>query len=509
MSLNENLIKNAANKKVMSRIALKIDTWEKWQEEAAQNLVLHAGEVAFVQVGSVPPMPVDKNSNGAKTDNVHLNVEPNQILFKVGDGVSKFKDLVWGSAKAADVYDWAKVSSANIVEISYGSGDNETKSTLSEFLEAFETYKTSNDEAILGINGELETLSGKVAGLEGLVGGDANFATKDDVANAVSAAKTELVGTSSVTGVVSTIKEASAQAIAAATAADEAKQSAKTANDWIDEHKDVKHITVEEMNKAISDADDAVKEALVGNDTTANTIKYAIKQASEAGTAAGQARTVADRAEDKVGTLICTETIEVADPTDENPNNKKTVLKDAGKSVRTIANEELAAQLLPASAKESLDTLQEIAAWIQSHPDDAAELNRLLAGLGTTGEGTSAKAKTVKEYVDAAVEAEGTARAGAITTAIQSLDMPEVKVGADETIEKISETDGVVSVTTQKIEITKSQISDFDEDDYATAGHDHDNDYAGKTEFNTHVSKAVTTETYLLIDCGTSTINVD
>ena len=36
--------------------------------------------------------------------------------------------------------------------------------------------------------------------------------------------------------------------------------------------------------------------------------------------------------------------------------------EDANKSVRAIAAEELAAQLIPADAKESLDTLQEIAA---------------------------------------------------------------------------------------------------------------------------------------------------
>lgn len=48
---------------------------------------------------------------------------------------------------------------------------------------------------------------------------------------------------------------------------------------------------------------------------------------------------------------------------------------DAGKSARTIAAEELAAQLIPADAKESLDTLQEIAKWIQSHPDDAATMS--------------------------------------------------------------------------------------------------------------------------------------
>lgn len=62
---------------------------------------------------------------------------------------------------------------------------------------------------------------------------------------------------------------------------------------------------------------------------------------------------------------------------------------DTGKSVRTIANEELAAQLIPESAQESLDTLAEIAAWIQEHPNDAAtmnaaitKLNGIVAGIG-------------------------------------------------------------------------------------------------------------------------------
>lgn len=62
---------------------------------------------------------------------------------------------------------------------------------------------------------------------------------------------------------------------------------------------------------------------------------------------------------------------------------------DTGKSVRTIANEELAAQLIPESAQESLDTLAEIAAWIQEHPDDAAAMNSaieklqaIVAGIG-------------------------------------------------------------------------------------------------------------------------------
>lgn len=62
---------------------------------------------------------------------------------------------------------------------------------------------------------------------------------------------------------------------------------------------------------------------------------------------------------------------------------------DTGKSARTIANEELTKQLIPEGAQESLDTLTEIAQWIQDHPDDAAamntaitKLNELAAGIG-------------------------------------------------------------------------------------------------------------------------------
>ena len=61
---------------------------------------------------------------------------------------------------------------------------------------------------------------------------------------------------------------------------------------------------------------------------------------------------------------------------------------DSGKSVRKIANEELAAQLIPDGAKESLNTLQEIAAWIQSHPDDASAMNskiQTIAGVAFGG----------------------------------------------------------------------------------------------------------------------------
>lgn len=54
---------------------------------------------------------------------------------------------------------------------------------------------------------------------------------------------------------------------------------------------------------------------------------------------------------------------------------------DANKSVRTIANEELAKQLIADNAAEALNTLEEIANWIQSHPGDASAMNTAIENL--------------------------------------------------------------------------------------------------------------------------------
>lgn len=106
---------------------------------------------------------------------------------------------------------------------------------------------------------------------------------------------------------------------------------------------------------------------------------------------------------------------------------------DSNKSVRTIANEELAAQLIPANASESLDTLQEIAAWIQAHPGDASTMNAAINALTTKltlgTDSNSQEYATVKAYVEAYVAA---AIAGADLSQYASasdLDALELLVG--------------------------------------------------------------------------------
>lgn len=110
---------------------------------------------------------------------------------------------------------------------------------------------------------------------------------------------------------------------------------------------------------------------------------------------------------------------------------------DVGKSIRTIANEELAAQLIGENAQESLDTLEEIAAWIQNHPGDASAMNAAITALQNkvdTGD------KNVSVYVadaiaalnigDYALAADLTALAGRVTAAEGKITAAEGKITA-------------------------------------------------------------------------------
>lgn len=78
-----------------------------------------------------------------------------------------------------------------------------------------------------------------------------------------------------------------------------------------------------------------------------------------------------------------------ADPTaDLNATVKTLIGSDGGLSIREIAVDVLETALIPENAKESLDSLQEIADWIQSHPNDASELNLRVINLEQTVYGT-------------------------------------------------------------------------------------------------------------------------
>lgn len=117
--------------------------------------------------------------------------------------------------------------------------------------------------------------------------------------------------------------------------------------------------------------------------------------------------------------------------------------EDAGKSARAIANEELAKQLIPESAQESLDTLKEIADWIQAHPAEVTEMNSKITAL--EGKAHEHANKTVLDGItaekvtswDSALHAGDipVATAEALGLVMSSTAENKVSVGADGTME--------------------------------------------------------------------------
>jgi len=93
-----------------TRLKLKYDSYENWSAEAKQFTLL-SGEVAFCYI----PDAVDPVRNAPT------------LMYKVGDGTKTFNQLSWGSALAADVYNWAKAQYAPVASLEGGNGVVVTK----------------------------------------------------------------------------------------------------------------------------------------------------------------------------------------------------------------------------------------------------------------------------------------------------------------------------------------------------------------------------------------------
>lgn len=153
--------------------------------------------------------------------------------------------------------------------------------------------------------------------------------------------------------------------------------------------------------------------------------------------------------------------------------------EDAGKSVRTIATEELSKQLIPEDASESLNTLQEIAAWIQQHPEDASAMNASIKGLEAKVGNipTGATATTVVDYAKEVADAEAT-RAQSVESGLDTrVASIETKLG-----------DGEGSVSAQIAAAVKVET-----DARVAADSKHDTDIAAAKKAGDDAAAAVTT----------------
>lgn len=261
------------------------------------------------------------------------------VMIKIGeDGVKTFNQLPWNFyAKASDVIAACK-----------------SESTLTDFVNnVIAGAGIATDEALATLTGRVTTAEGDIDALEALVG---NTSVDTQIAQAVSAAIGE--GGSVTKKIAAEIQKLDVEDNAVAgkyvSAVSEADGKITVTRADLPDYTNV--YAAKEHDHAIADVT-GLQDALDNKATSADVTALS----------------------GKVTTLIST---------------------DAGKSVRTIANEELAAQLIPENAQEALDTLSEIAAWIQSHPDNASAMNAAIEALQAKV-GDSAVSVQITSAIDA------------------------------------------------------------------------------------------------------------
>ena len=213
----------------------------------------------------------------------------------------------------------------------------------------------------------------------------------------------------------------------------------KTAKDYADSKvKDLADGAVATNTAAIA--------TLNGDESTAGSVKKAVKDASDAiNTKIGdvtEGKTVVQMIED-AKTAATYDDTEIRGLIQDNTDaieahktaidDKVTTLvgTDTNKSVRTIANEELAAQLLSGKADADFKTLQELSAWLEDHPEEVAAINLDITNIkklvGTIPEG--ATATDIVNYIKELVDAEKNRATGVESSIDTRLSAVETKVG--------------------------------------------------------------------------------
>lgn len=144
--------------------------------------------------------------------------------------------------------------------------------------------------------------------------------------------------------------------------------------------------------------------------------------------------------------------------------NENGAYVDAGKSVRTIASEEVAA--IVADAPEAYDTLKEIADWISAHPTDAADYNRritanetAIATLNGDDKTPGSVAKAVKDAKDE-IYGEITANEETTATALTNLDERVADLEELDLANKVSDFESRIVANETAVSTVDSRIGD-------------------------------------------------
>lgn len=139
-----------ATKTISTRIKNKVDNYATWA--SSTNKLLN-GEIALVRV---PTGDTYTNPVTGKTEPVV------ELLMKVGDGTTAFSSLPWLSAKASDVYNWAKNPAAKDVPVAVikGTDTTATSDTLGNWLKTVYDKGVTNASSISANTAAITKLNG-------------------------------------------------------------------------------------------------------------------------------------------------------------------------------------------------------------------------------------------------------------------------------------------------------------------------------------------------------------
>lgn len=459
------------------RLQLKYDSFANW-EKVKDTFTPLKGEVCIVNPGT-------SLSNRADTP----------CLMKVGDGETVFADLPWLSALAADVNSWAKKTASEFATWATDNGETYADSpklatkaevaTVASNLAALTTRVTTAEGKITTIESDLNTaetgLKAKVTTLEDEMDDAEDRLTILEMALGVEGEGDNTIGARLSALEANDLKQDSDIAANKTAHETNAAAIAKLNGDATTEGSVAKAVAdavavekgrAEGVEAGLQDAIDIIN----GTAETEGSIAKAV--AAEA-----TLRESAVQAVDTKVTNLATEvagvktTANAADILSKANKAAIDVLNgvtaegagDTGKSVRAIAAEELAKQLIPEGAQESLDTLTEIATWIQEHPDDVAEMNAqiqenaskiaALEGTDKTQTADIAALKAAvgtlpaegeKSLVEQIAEAESNAKAYAETKASEA-QAAAVTAANEYTDDAIAEVESAAAALTSRV----------------------------------------------------------
>lgn len=391
-----------AIKELLTRIALKYDTYANWTnpnsaEGKGKNLVLLKGEIGICEIPS---------ANGDS------NVAPT-VLFKVGDGTKTFENLPWASAKAADVYDWAKSETVVLdgTTIKFKTGDTvkhtidlssfATDAEVENIRKALAT-KISEIEASLGASGDvgkaIDAVEGRLDVIEGSGEGSIAKAKADAIAAAATDAQTKAnTAESNAKAYANTELAKDRERLTAIEGVNTTQGTAIAENKAAIEKEATDRATaVSNEATARANADTAINEKIGGSYSKTATVHAAIVDAKKAGTDATTAVNTLKNTEVKANTdAIASHATAIA----ENKTaieTEKTARENADSALDTrVAKIETFIGAADADGKDgglydALDTLAEIQKYIT---DEGAAADQMVKDIAENAKDIAALEK--------------------------------------------------------------------------------------------------------------------